>query len=121
MVLDGCAAILGDKPGKHFAENRVGVLHPGFFVELLEGKRDKIKKSINEGRTHIDDVILFLESHAMGDFKVGMLIGVGATRVVQDVGDIVGERIVSMWVRLTAGVVSIEDGVDCNVQKVHLL
>ncbi len=88
---------------------------------LLEGERNEIEKGINEGRIHIDDVILFLEGHAMGDFE-GVLYGVGKTGEVGNIGAVlVGEGIVIVWVRLTAVVVSVERGVNCNVQKVHLL
>ncbi len=77
-----CAAVLCHKPGKHLAKNRVWVFHPDLLVGLFEGNRDKVKESVNEGGLHVDDIIALLECHAMGDFDVGTIVGVGAPTVV---------------------------------------
>ncbi len=32
---------------------------------------------MNEGSVHINDVVVLFECHAMGDFDVGIIVGVG--------------------------------------------
>jgi hypothetical protein len=48
---------------------------------LFEGYWDKVKESIDKGRVHVDDIAALLECHAMGDFDVGKIFGVGASTV----------------------------------------
>jgi hypothetical protein len=108
------------KPGKHIAKNRVWVFHLDLLVGLLEGNRDKVEESITEGRVHVDDVIALLECHAVGDFDIGTIIGVGASTVVGYIRDFGRKRVVRIGVCLAAGVVAIEGGVNGNVQEIHL-
>ncbi len=74
--------LLCHKPGKHLAKNRVGVFHPDLYVRLFEGYWDKVKESVNEGRIHVDDVVVLLECHAISDFDIGMILGFVASTVV---------------------------------------
>jgi hypothetical protein len=42
-----------------------------------------VKESlVNEGGVHVDEVIVLLECHAVGDFDIGAIVGVGASTVV---------------------------------------
>jgi hypothetical protein len=95
-----CAAVLRDEPGKHLAKNGVGVFHPDLFVWLFEGYQDKVKESVNEGRVHVDDIVTLLECHALGEFDVGMILGVGASTVVGYIHDFRGKWIVRIGVCL---------------------
>ncbi len=55
------------------------------------------------------------ESHAVGDFDVGAIIGVVASTVVGYIHNFWGKWVVCIWVRLAAGIVSVEGGIDGNV------
>jgi hypothetical protein len=87
---------------------------------LFESNRDEVKESVNEGGVHVDDVVASLECHAMGDFDVGAIIGVGASTVVGYIHDFGRKRVVCIGVCLAAGVVAVEGGIDGNVQEIHL-
>ncbi len=87
---------------------------------MFEGNQDKVKESVNDGGVHVDDVVALLECHAMGDFDIGTIIGVGASTVVGYIRDFKRNRIVRIRVCLAAGVVAIEGGIDGNVQEIHL-
>ncbi len=119
-VVCRCAAILCHKPGKHLAKNRVWVFHPDLLVRLLEGNWDKVKESDNEGIVHVDDGVALLECHAVGDFDVRTIIGVGASTVVGYIRNFGRKRVVCIGVCLAARVVAIEGGIDGNVQEIHL-
>ncbi len=93
-IIHRCEAILPDKPGKHLAKSRVGVFHPDLFVRLFEDYLDKVKESIDKGRGYVDDVVALLECHAVGDFDVGAITGVGASTVVGYICDFRGIWIV---------------------------
>ncbi len=56
----------------------------------------------------------------MDDFDVGMIVGVGASTVVGHIWDFRGKWIVCIGVCLTAGIVSIEGGIDGNLWEIHL-
>ncbi len=114
-------AVLYHEPGKHLAKIGVGVFHPDLFVYLFEGYRDKVKESVNEGGVHVDDVLELLECHAVGDFDVGMIIGVGASTVVGYIHNFRGKRIVHIGVCLAARIVAVEGGINGNAQVIHLL
>ncbi len=96
-------------------KNRIGVFHPDLFVRLFEGYRDKVKESVNEGRLHVDDVVALLEYHAVGDFNIGAIVGVGASTVVGYIHDFRGIWIVRIRVCLATRIVSVEGGIDGNV------
>jgi hypothetical protein len=119
-VVCRCAAILCHEPGKHLAKNRVGVLNPDLLVGLFEGNWDEVEESIDEGGVHVDDVIALLECHAMGDFDVGEIIGVGAFNLVGYIRNFGRKRVVRIGVCLAAEVVAVEGGIDGNVRKIHL-
>ncbi len=121
-IVSRCAAVFCDEPGKHLAKNRVRIFHPYLFIQLFEGNWDKVKESINEGRVCIDDVVALheYECHAMGDFDVSTIVGVGASTVVGHTRDFRGKWIVCIRVCLAAGIVSIEGGIDGNIQEIHL-
>jgi hypothetical protein len=54
---------------------------------LFEGYWEEVKESVNEGRVHVDDIVGTLECHAVGDFDVGIIVGVGASTVVGYIRD----------------------------------
>ncbi len=87
---------------------------------MFESNQDKVEESVDEGRVHVDDVIALLVCHAVGDFEVGAIVGVGASTVVGYIRDFKRKRIVCIGVCLAARVVAVEGGVDCNVQENHL-
>ncbi len=87
---------------------------------MFEGNRDEVKESVNEGGVHVDDVVALLECHAVGDFDVGAIVGVGASTVVGYIPNFKRKRIVHIGVPLAAGVVAIEGGIDGNIQEIHL-
>ncbi len=82
---------------------------------MFEGNRDKIKESIAKRGVHVNDVIALLECHAVGDFDVGAIVGVGASTVVGYIRDFERKRIVCIRVCLAARVVAIEGWIDGNV------
>ncbi len=108
------------KPGKHLAKNQAWVFHPDLLVGLFEGNQDEVEESINEGGVHVDDVILLLEYHTVGDFDVGQIVGVGTSTVVGYICDLGRKRVVRIGVCLATGVVAVEGGIDGNVQEGHL-
>jgi hypothetical protein len=120
VVVRRCAAVLCYKPGKHLAKIGVGVFHLDLLLELFEGNRDEVKESVDEGRFHVDDFVALLECHAVGDFDVGAIVAVGTSTVVGYIHNFERKRIVRIRVCLAAGVVAIEDGIDGNVQEIHL-
>jgi hypothetical protein len=77
--------------------------------------RSRVKESVNEGGLHVDDVVVLLECHAMGDFEVGAIIGVGASTAVGYIRDFRGQWTVRIGVCLAAGIVSVEGGIDGKV------
>jgi hypothetical protein len=88
---------------------------------LFEGYRDKVKESVDEGGVHVDEVVVLLECHAMGDFDIGAIVGVGASTVVGCIHDFERKRIVCIGLCLAARIVAVEGGIDGNVQEIHLL
>ncbi len=112
--------VLHHEPGKHLAKNRVWVFHPYLFIGLFEGNRDKVEESVNEGGVHVDDVVALLECHAVGDFDVGAIIGVGASTIVGYICNFERKRVVRIGVCLAAKVVAVEGGINGNVQDNHL-
>ncbi len=62
-------------------KNGVRIFNPDLLVRLFVGNEDDAKESINESGVHVDDVLALLECHAMGDFDVGTIVGVGASTV----------------------------------------
>jgi hypothetical protein len=119
-IVSRCAAVFHDELGKHFARNGVGIFHPNLFVQLFEGNWDKVEESINEGRVHVDDIVALLECHAVGDFDIGMIVGVGASTVVRHIRDFRGKWVVRIRVCLAAGMVAVEGGISGNVWEIHL-
>jgi hypothetical protein len=97
-IISRCAAVFWDEPGKHLAQNGVKIFHPDLFVELLEGNGEEVKESVDEGRVHVDDVVGLLECHAVCEFDIGMIIGVGALTVVGNIHDFRGEWVVRIGV-----------------------
>ncbi len=87
---------------------------------MFEGNRDKVEESVNEGGAHVDDVVALLECHAVGDFDVGAIVGVGASTVVGYIRNFGRKRVVCIGVCLAAGVVAVEGGISGNVQEIHL-
>ncbi len=87
---------------------------------MFEDYHDEVEESINEGRVHVDDVVALLECHAIGDFDIGAIIGVGAPTVVGYICNFKGKCIVCIGVCLAAGIVSVEGGIDGNIQEIHL-
>ncbi len=83
---------------------------------MFEGHQDEVKESVDEGGNHVDDVAARLECHAVGDFDVGVIIGVGTSTVVGYIHNLRGKRIVRIGVCLAAGIVVVEGGMDGNVQ-----
>jgi hypothetical protein len=116
-----CATVLCHKPGKHITKNRVGVFHLDLHIGLFKGNRDKVKESVDEGGVHVDDVIALLECHAVGDFDVGAIVGVGASTVVGYICSFGRKRVVRIGVCLATGVVAVEGGIDGKVQEIHLV
>jgi hypothetical protein len=108
------------KLGKHLAKNRVRIFHPDLLVQLFEGDGDEVKKSVDEGSVHVYDNVVLFECHAMGDFDIGTIIGVGAPTVVGNVCNFRGNWIVCIGVCLTTQIVFVEDGIHGNVQEIHL-
>jgi hypothetical protein len=114
----------------YFATNQAKILQKmelGFSIRICSydclkatGIWDKVKESINEGRVHDDDIDALLECHAMGDFDIGMIIGAGASTVVGHISDFRGKWIVLIRACLAAGIVSLEGGIDGNVQEIYL-
>jgi hypothetical protein len=102
------------------AKNKVWVFHPDLLVGLFESNRDKFKESVNEGRVHVDDIVALLECHAVGDFDIGVIIGVGASTVVGYIHNFGRKRVVRIGVSLVAGVVAVEGGIDGNVQEIYI-
>jgi hypothetical protein len=88
---------------------------------MIEGYRDEVEESVNEGGVHVDDVVALPECHAVGDFDIGAIVGVGASTVVGYIHNFRGKRIVRIGVCLATGIVTIEGGIDGNVQEIHLL
>jgi hypothetical protein len=76
---------------------------------------------MNEGGVHVDDFVASLECHAMGDFDVGAIVGVGASTVVGYICDFGRKRLVRIKVCLAARVVAVEGGIDGNVQEIIFL
>ncbi len=101
-------------------KNRVWVFHPDLIVGLFEGNRDKVEEGVDEGGAHVDDVVVLLKCHAMGDFDVGTIVGVGASTVVGYIHDFGRKRVVYIGVCRTTGVVAVEGGIDGKVQEIHL-
>ena len=56
-IFSGRASIFGDELSKHFAKDRVGVLHANLFVGLPERDRNKVEEGVNERRVHVDNVV----------------------------------------------------------------
>jgi hypothetical protein len=96
-------------------KNGVGVFHPDLFIRLFEGDWDKVKERINEGGVHVDDVVVLLECHAVYDFDVGTIIGVGASTAVGYICNFRGKWIVHIRVCLATRMVSVEGGINGNV------
>ncbi len=119
-VVRRCVAVLCHEPGKHLAKNRVWVFHLDLLVGLFEGNRDKVRESVNEGGVHVDDVVVLLECHAVGNFDIGTIVGVGASTVVGYIRNFGRTRVVCIGVCLAARVVAAEGGIDGNVQEIHL-
>ncbi len=115
-----CAAVLCHEPGKHLVKNRAWVFHPNLLIGLFEGNWDEVKKSVNEGGVHVDDVVALLECHAIGDFDIGTIGGVGASTVVGYTCNFERKGIVHIGVCLAAGVEAVEGGIDGKVQEIHL-
>jgi hypothetical protein len=120
VVTRRCAAILCHKTGKHLAKDGVGDFHPDLLVGLFEGNQDEVKESIGEGGVYVDDAVALLECHAMGDFDIDAIIGVGVSTVVGYIHNFERKRIVRIEVCLAAGVVAIAGGINGNVQEIHL-
>ncbi len=59
--------------------------------KLFEGNGDKVKESVDEGSVHVDDTVASFECHAVGDFDVGTILGVGAPTVVGNTCDFRGK------------------------------
>ncbi len=57
----------------------------------------------------------------MGDFDIGVIVGLGASTVVGYIRDFERKRIVHIGVCLAARIVAVEGGIDGNVQEIHLL
>ncbi len=72
-------------------------------------------ESIDEGGAHVDDVVALLECHAVGDFDIGAIVGVGASTVVGYICNFGRKRVVRIGVCLAARVVAVEGGIDGNV------
>ena len=102
-VLCGCAAVLGDEPCKHLAKHGVGVLHASLFVQLFEGDRNKVEEDINEGRVHVDDVVLPFVGHGVRGFDSVTFVRVNGTCIIWDIVNLGGEGIVFDGICLTAG------------------
>ncbi len=68
----------------------------------------------------VDDVVASLECHAVSDFDLGTIVGVGASTVVGNIHDFRGKWVVRIGVCLAAKLVAIEDGINGNVQEIHL-
>ncbi len=56
----------------------------------------------------------------MGDFDVGTIVGVGAPTVVRNIHNFREKWIVRIGVCLATGIVSIEGGINGNIQVIHL-
>jgi hypothetical protein len=119
-VVHRCAAVLCHKSGKHLAKNRTWVFHPDLLIGLFEGNQNKVEKSVDGGRVHVDDVVALLDCRAMGDFDVGVILGVNTSTVVGYIHDFGRKRVVCIVVCLATGVVAVEGGIDGNVQEIHL-
>jgi hypothetical protein len=70
---------------------------------LFEGYWYEIEESVDEGRVHVDDVVVPLECHAVGDFDIGAIVGVSASTVVGYIHNFMEKRIVCTTVCLAAG------------------
>ncbi len=79
---------------------------------MFEGYRDEVKKSVDEGRVHVDDVVALLKCHAVGDFDVDTIISVGESTVVGYIRNFPWKWIVRIGICIATGIVSIEDGID---------
>ncbi len=88
---------------------------------MFESNWDKVEESVDEGGVHVDDVFASLECCAVGDFDIGTILGVGVSTVVGRIRNFRGKWVVRIGVCLAAGIVSIEGGIDGNVQEIHLL
>ncbi len=87
---------------------------------MFEGNQDKVKESVNEGGVHVYDIVAALECHAVGDFDVGAIVGVGASTVVGYICNFGRKRVVCIGVCLAARVVAVEAGIDGSVQEIYL-
>ncbi len=87
---------------------------------MFEGYWGKFEESVDEGGVHVDDIIALLECHAMGDFDVGMIVGVGASTVVGYIRDFKRKKIVRIGVCLATKIVAVVGGINGNVQEIHL-
>ena len=114
-IFGGRAAILGDEPGKHFAEDGVWVLHADLLVGLLEGDRNEVQKGVDERRVHVDDVVATFHGHGVRGLDVQAGVRVGGAGVVGYIGWFGGEGIVGNGIGLAAGVVRVEGGIDRDI------
>jgi hypothetical protein len=89
---------------------------------LLVSYRDKVEEIIDEGGVHVDDTIALLKCHAVGDFDIGPIVGVGASTIVGYIRNFERKRIVRIIrVSLASRIVAVEGGIDSNIQEIHLL
>ena len=95
-------AVIHNKPAKQFVEDRVGVFHPNLLIGLFEGNRDEVKESIVEHCVHDDEVMLLFQGHSMGELDVGLVVGVGASGVIGDIINFIGERVIVIRVCFSA-------------------
>ncbi len=77
---------------------------------MFEGYQDEVEESIDEGGVHIDDVVALLECHAVGDFDIGAIVGVGASTVVGYIRNFERKTIVRIGVCFAAGIAAVEGG-----------
>jgi hypothetical protein len=93
-MVSTCAAIFCDKPGEHLVKNGVGIFHLDLFVQLFEGNCDEVEESIDEVGVHFFDIVVLLECYDLGEFDVGMIIGVVASTVIWHISNFRGKWIV---------------------------
>ena len=81
-IFGGRSTVLGDKPGKHLAENGVWVFHADLLVGLLESDGNEVEEGIDERRVHVDDVIASLLGQTVRRFDGGALVCINGPGVV---------------------------------------
>jgi hypothetical protein len=114
-IFSGRAPILGDKPSKYLAENRVGVFHADLLVRLFKRHRNEVEEGVNECRIHVDDIIATFLGHGVRRLDGSAGVCVDGTSVVRHIVGFVGEGLIGVGIRLAAGVVCIKCVIDGNI------